>query len=461
MTVIPAIAIQTLRASIRSRVFHVLFGMILLAVFVLPLTVAGDGTAVGLLQVSLTYSLGAVTLLISTATLWLSCAALAREIEGYQLHLVTTKPAARWQIWLGKWAGVFLMMAFLFLVAALIVYSLIQWKIRRGGFSDEEMDRLRNEVLIGRRAFVPEGLNFPQMAKKEYEKRFREGTLEEGHSRDAVLSEILRQIKARSTELPHGFVRAWRFLDVKLPEAGVPAFLRYRFYVNSTSLSEQRMTDGMWNLVDPSAAEAGTYAGWEQREMSGVFHEKRLPDFSRFIDKDGAVVLMYTNGDPEGKSIMFQAADSPQLLVAVTGFFSNYMRAVFLVLLQLAFLAALGCTVGALLSTPVAVFVAISFLAIGLTVQAAVSAPIQNEFGEFEYRNTVERVAHYFALAVRTVVVSVDDFDASTDLARGRLIEGIRLVAGLFGLILLRSVPLAAVGVRLFTKRELGTVIRR
>ena len=67
MSVIPAIAFQTLRASIRSRVFHVLFGMILLAVFVLPLTVAGDGTAVGLLQVSLTYSLGAVTLLISTA----------------------------------------------------------------------------------------------------------------------------------------------------------------------------------------------------------------------------------------------------------------------------------------------------------------------------------------------------------------------------------------------------------
>ena len=49
-----AIVMQTMRSAIRSKVFHVLSVLILLAVFLLPLTVSGDGTAVSLVQISIT-----------------------------------------------------------------------------------------------------------------------------------------------------------------------------------------------------------------------------------------------------------------------------------------------------------------------------------------------------------------------------------------------------------------------
>ena len=63
-----AIVRQTMRSAIRAKVFHVLGVLILLSVFLLPATVSGDGTAKGLVQISLTYSLGIVVALI----LWLA-----------------------------------------------------------------------------------------------------------------------------------------------------------------------------------------------------------------------------------------------------------------------------------------------------------------------------------------------------------------------------------------------------
>ena len=137
-----AIVRQTMRSAIRSKVFHVLFVLILLAVFLLPMTVSGDGTAVGLVQISLTYSLGIVVTLISTTTLWLSCSQLSREIEAYNIHLVVSKPCPRWLLWLGKWFGIFVMHSVILLVSAAIVFVLIQWRVARGNFSEAELIRL-------------------------------------------------------------------------------------------------------------------------------------------------------------------------------------------------------------------------------------------------------------------------------------------------------------------------------
>ena len=59
----------------------------------------GDGSASAELQVSMIYSLRAVTVLISLAAMWVGCSGLSREIESYNLHLVLTKPAPPWLVW--------------------------------------------------------------------------------------------------------------------------------------------------------------------------------------------------------------------------------------------------------------------------------------------------------------------------------------------------------------------------
>jgi hypothetical protein len=452
-----AIAIQTVRASIRSRVFHTLGLLILVAVLVLPTLVSGTGTAMSQLQISLTYSLGVVTALVSLSALWLACSSLAHEIEAYQIHLVLTKPASRWAVWLGKWLGVFAMHAVIFLVAALLVLVLIQWRLRTGDFDPDELARLRREILVGRKAYIPRPPDFRAMADEEYKRR--RDQLAADHNPGYIRAELTRQIRANYMEVQYGQVREWTFRGIRArPDQTL--FLRWRCYRNSLNSQNQALTMGVWGIYDPEAdtAEKFVYAA-PQTEMSAFFHELPIP--SRYVTEDGTVTLRYVNLDPEEKVVLFQFADGPQLLVPATGFTGNYLRASMLVLLQLVFLTALGCALGALLSPPVAVFVALAYLALGMTAKSVIGSIPLNDLGAFAYTNIFDVIGHTIARGVKVLVVSVDDFRATLDLARGHLIGMPRIAIAFVMLVVLRGLPLALLGVWLFTRRELGTVTRR
>src|SRR5271168_4221698 len=105
MNKILTIAGLTWKSAFRYRLFWILAALLAAAVVGLPLLLKDDGSAKGLTQILLTYTLGAVASLLGMATLWLSCGTLARDVEECQLQMVTVKPIARWQIWLGKWLG--------------------------------------------------------------------------------------------------------------------------------------------------------------------------------------------------------------------------------------------------------------------------------------------------------------------------------------------------------------------
>ena len=88
-----AIAKQTLKAAVRYRLVFVLAITLLIIVFGLPLIVKSDGTAKGLAQLVLTYTLGATTALLGLASLWMGCGTLAREIEANVMQMVGVVPA--------------------------------------------------------------------------------------------------------------------------------------------------------------------------------------------------------------------------------------------------------------------------------------------------------------------------------------------------------------------------------
>ncbi len=450
-----------MRAALRSYVFHVLLALIALAVFVLPISVSGDGTAAGQLQISLTYSLGVVTALVSISALWLSASSLAREIEGYQIHLVASKPVPRHRILLGKWLGIVGMNAGLFLAAAAVILGLSQWRLRHSGFGKQELEKLRNEVLVGRRVYRPLEPNFLKIAEAEFQRRKKSGQLQSGYNKTYLISQFMSQAKAKAAEVRYRYTRAWKYTGIKKPADNARVFVHYRMYVGSTtSLAQQRQTQGAWAILDPTSPHKDAFIQLPaQKVMTGQFHEFAIP--GRFISKEGELVLAYTNLDPRKATVMFQLSDGPEVLLAATGFLNNYARSAALVLLQVAFLAALGCTVGALFSTPVALFVAASYIVLGFTVRAALQAPLRNDLGQYEYRNAAEHAAHLVAQAVNAVIVTPDEFDTSGSLARGRLIPGKKLAHAFFDLVLLRGLLLALLGVYFFQKRELGAVIRR
>ena len=85
-----AIAGIAIRSAIRSRVVLVLLALLLIAIVALPLTIKGDGTVTGAVQVLLRYTLGAVNIILSIATLWAGCAAISAEVQEHQIHLIVT-----------------------------------------------------------------------------------------------------------------------------------------------------------------------------------------------------------------------------------------------------------------------------------------------------------------------------------------------------------------------------------
>src|SRR5208283_3649202 len=94
-----AIAGLTWKSAFRYRLFWVLAALLAGAVVGLPLLIKDDGTAEGMVQILLTYTLSAAATLLGFATLWLSCGALAKDVEECQVQMVAVKPVARWQIW--------------------------------------------------------------------------------------------------------------------------------------------------------------------------------------------------------------------------------------------------------------------------------------------------------------------------------------------------------------------------
>lgn len=465
-----AIMKQTVRSASRSKIFHVLFLLILLAVFLLPVTVSGDGTAVGLVQISLTYSLNVVVALISTTTLWLACSLLSREIESYNLHMVVSKPCPRWLVWLGKWAGVFVMHFVILLISSLIIYFLILYRVHRSQFSELEKTRLRSETLVGRRTFYPQPPSLRSNVEKEYQARLNAGSIAAQHDPATIKMEIRRALIAQEGEVVPGGQKTWVYNNVKTASADDVLYLKYRMFSGDTSDTNQQIIPCLWGFLIPEEVEKSTepFAMFNMQIAGGSFQEMPVKA-EAVIDKenDNRVVVRFINlpqefwGAVPAASAVFQPREQPVILCRVTGFLNNYLRSILLATFQIAFLAALGCTVGAAFSTPVAAFAAISYLVIGLSVHAAISAPLTNEDGSYMYKNVGERVVHKFAQTIGFIVVSVDDLDATSDLIKGNLVEFRRIGGAFINLILIRSGLISALGIWILSRRELGTVIRR
>lgn len=524
-----AIFKQTVRSALRSKVFIVLFALILLCVIGLPLTIRGDNTAAGLVQVSLTYSLNLVIALVSASCLWLACSLLSSEIEGYQVHMVVTKPCPRWKLWFGKFLGVFLMHAVILVVSMAVIYGLTFYRIshaqKTGLFTEEDIQKLRQESLVARREFRPTPPDLQNAVVEEYRKRVNQGVInvnvtDELAAKQAIMNELLENVMSNITMKP-GETKSWSFNNVRIPDKDAVIYLRFRMYSNDTMTTDQRQipldigvqvfadengkrqprtgavpevwytefTGKPFMMPGGSWQEISTIPPSVKRDAEGTLTltEGTLPVYAKMIvddeSKDQVRVTFRNLSDlllPPAESIpadeesqdeyrklvrnatgVFQVADGPTLLCPVASFLDNYLRTMLMAIFQLAFLSALGCTVGSLFSTPVAVFVAVAYLIIGLVVPAATSAPLRGDNGRFIYKNVWEHGAHYMAQGVQALVVTVDDLDCTGNLANGRLVELSQLNMAFLKVVLLRSGLLALIGIYCLTRRELGLVVRR
>ncbi|OGV35097.1 MAG: hypothetical protein A2020_15545 [Lentisphaerae bacterium GWF2_45_14] len=465
----------TWRSAIRSHIFQLLLVVLTAFVIILPLTIAGDGTAYGYIQVSLKYNLSVVAFILSMSTIWLACSVMTQDMESYQLHMIVSKPVSRMKVWLGKCTGVLLINSFLLLISCSVIYGIVVWQFNRSHFPADEKKKIENEVMTARRVFYPQLPNINAMAREEYAKRLAAAKTSsaKGEREDVALREMRRQIIAKMSELPVSASKIWFYKNLPV-DLKAPLYLRYRAYVDKISSKDQRETYGIWHVavtrkpdektsktdvVGPvKVTEPVTY--WEPRSyypekmMCGVFNEITLNP--AVIAPDGTVNISFTNLDQSGKNLHFQVPDGPKMLIRVAGFFENYTRASFLILLQLIILTGLACAASSVLSMPTAIFMVVAYLLFGTFSTFLVGAGIDvPDLGLTDY------FAYYMSIILLWLVIPLQVFDMSGLVSAGELIEFSLMAKIFFKFLVVKGLPLFLLGIWLYRRREMGLVIRK
>lgn len=350
-----AIARLTWKSAFRYRLFWIMAVLLLTAVIGMPLALQSDGTAQGLAQIVLTYTLGSITALLAFFTLWLACGTLARDVEECQMQMVSVKPIARWQVWLGKWVGILALNALLLAISGAAVYAVLMW--RAGRLPPNEQQLLRKEVLVARASAKPPVKDLQKDIERALVARMRSvQTKLSPEDKMTITGQVIASVIATNEEVAPMETKEWKF-DLGragLSARGLPMQLRVKFH--SSNPREDAVYDSLWLIGPPDS----TRHQLVQEDLPGdSFQEFDIP--SEMISDDGTLTISYLNRNP--LPVLFGMDDGIEVLYHENSFGVNFCRGLGVILCWLGFLGAVGLAAASFLSFPVAAFASLGILA--------------------------------------------------------------------------------------------------
>ena len=282
------------KAAFRYRLVWVLTLLLLGAVVGLPLLVRDDGTAAGFSQIVITYTLGAVSVLLGFTTLWLACGTLARDIEESQMQVVAVKPIPRWQIWLGKWLGIVSLNAALLAASGLCIYSLMLW--RAGKLPAAEQKKLYEEILVARASLKEPPVDLGPIIEAKWREKLAQGPLAPD-VREFVRRQIEEDVKAQVQLVRPGLQRVWK-LDASALKGISPSTLlrvRAKFFAADPSAAGRLnpVYNAMWMIGKPGTPSARRA---EMRMAAESHQEFSIP--AAAIADDGFLYVGFANPNP-------------------------------------------------------------------------------------------------------------------------------------------------------------------
>lgn len=452
-----AIARITVKAAFRFRLMVVLGLLLFGAVVGLPFIIKDDGTARGFTQILLTYTLMAITALLGFATLWLGCGTLARDIEECQIQTVAVKPIARWQIWLGKWLGIMFLNALLLAPAGGTVYLLLKWRAKK--LPPAQYAILTNEVLVARSSARPPVPDLNPDVERLLRERLKDPTIS-AMDRGFVRKQAEEQVKAYYQLVAPSYGRRW---EVPLGLAknrlrDQPLFLRVKFYTPlppGVSLTPATYDTG-WSIGPPDTAQIYRM---QLNLAAETFHEIPVPP--GLIDSRGVLTVEFYNlGET---ALLFPLEDGLEVLYRHGGFGLNFIRALIIIYCWLSLLAALGLAAASLLSFPVAAFFSLGMLLVGLSKKTLTSVvddqtilAVNHETGTAE-PHLIDKVAVPALGLLLKLIKLVLGFSPVDALSTGRTISWGTLGLAILQVGLLVGGVIAAIGMVVFSRRELGS----
>jgi len=451
---IAAVAGITLQATYRFRLFPALLVFLLLSVVVLPLVIKDDGTARGLTQILLTYTLGISVSVLGFSTLWLACGVLARDIEDCSIQTLAVKPIARWEIWIGKWLGVMALNGILLLFTGIFVYSSVQY--RAGKLPAEQKDVLRSQIMVGRGSLKPEVPDLTREIESLLAERLKEPSIA-AMDRAFVRQQVEEIIKGREQYVPPLMGKRWELDFGALQGLVKDRDMQVRIKFNKGTLTQVGTFPVMFQVGPVGST---NMVRIETALTDENFHEVLVG--RNLLDANGKLNVEFYNMGPI--PLMVPLDDGMEVLYYETGFGLNFIRGLLIVYLWLALLAALGLAAASYLSFPVAAFFSLAVLLVSLAsgvmenvVKEGTVTGVNHETGRAA-GSMVDLVIVPLFRVLLQVVNLVKEFSPIDSLSSGRSVSWTQLLRAGTQIGLLVTGMTGLIGIGLFYRRELAAV---
>jgi ABC-type transport system involved in multi-copper enzyme maturation permease subunit len=454
MNKIATIAGLTWKAAFRYRLFWILCVLLASAVIGLPLIIKDDGTAQGMVQILLTYTLTATATLLGFATLWLSCGTLAKDVEECQVQMVAVKPIARWQIWLGKWLGLLSLDAALLLLAGAAIFISLQW--RAGRLSPEQQQILGRDIFVSRASAKEPPMNLNPKVDEIMKRVVKDPSTKTERDLWEIRKIIVANLENRFTDLPPGVARLWGIDLHTLKDRLRDKRLQLRVKFNTANSSPDTLYTTVWR-VGPTNSTRNLVL--TQSLPADSFQEFDLPP--NVLDDQGRLWIEVFNAN--NVNLTFPMEEGMELLYPESSFGVNFLRGLAIIFCWLALLASIGLAAASFLSFPVAAFVSLAVLLIGLSGGTVSTVVEQGTITGFDSAKSayghslVDYVVVPIFQGLKWVINLVQGYSPIDSLSSGRSITWGQLGLAVLQIVLLLSGFFCVAGMLLFARRELAT----
>ena len=374
-----AVAHVLIRESIRRRVSLAFIVVLLVCLPLIPLWIDPGEPLRYQVQNFLSDSMTLVYVLAACMTLMLACASVAFEIRDRQIWQLMTKPMGRFEYLLGKWLGLLLLNVILLGIGGISIFTFTEYLRTQPTADPLDAIAVSDEVLTARVGVLP---IFKNLSVDEVRRRVdteidnnavlkdeiatgekRENDVRRQMGRQVRKDNLYQQRAIPPTEFSEGaVVDAKTYVFEGLGRARsehTNITLRYEFHIGRSESTdhypvvfafpdvgervEQIYVPAQWHSILVPSDWIGEDGNLRVQILNGGFSESPSEATLRFF-ANGATLYF----DADGMEVMWQAAS----------FESNFIRAMLVLWVKLAFLGALGIAATTFLSFPVGVLLA-------------------------------------------------------------------------------------------------------
>jgi hypothetical protein len=444
MTKIWAIAKTVFRLLFRNGTgWGILAAIAATAAFIF-LTSQADGVLLHELQLRIRYSASFASILISLCLLFLACISIRHDIDNKQMHMLSSWPIHRSEIWLGKWLGLLLFSALAFAVSIATI-SLCSWGYLRNWKHPAEKQVLASKFWRTMHETPPARKPLREQAEILYRQRLLKGELPQDQPAWSIKNEIYRELRRDVQMLPPGQTKTWRFELGDKPIVGQSVVLRYKIFAEQ----ERQKIFGTWTVEAVDGVDRFEKAFEVYPYRTG---EIEVP--AALVPPSGSLRVTF-KGAPNTPHLIFPHDQGMAILFDDGSLAANVTRGLLVSLAHQAVLIAVGLGAASAFTMAVATFV--SLILFGLAISSQFFLGV---IGDLLWQEPtfvkmlgakVIRVGIWLGQGLRPPPVIAE-------VSGGRSIRFAEIWASWGGASLLYFILIAGLGIYLLTRKELDRI---